>query len=76
MVLFGHVTREARAQRTVAAVFCAWNLVTAFRDLSTSDSRFGNHLYQGDKTLVFVYIGLALAAAFAALLLPRKRARG
>lgn len=75
MVLFGHVTRGARAQRIVAAVFSAWSLVTTFRDLSTSDSRFGNHLYQGDKTLVFVYIGLAFAAAFGALLLRRTRAR-
>jgi len=66
-VLFGHVTRERRHQMLVAAVFCVWNLISAWRDLSTSDSRFGNHLYEGEKTIVFVYIGLAYAAVFGSL---------
>lgn len=63
-VLFGCVTRERNRQLPVAAVFFIWNIVAALRDLTTSDSRFGNHLYKGDKTLVFVYISLAFAAAF------------
>lgn len=63
-VLFGHVTRERKAQALVASVFCLANLHFAARDLSTSDSRFGNHLYRGDATLVFVWIDLALAFAF------------
>ena len=68
MVLFGLVTRGRRAQRLVAGVFCASSLLFAARDLSTSDSRFGNHLYRGEATLVFVGIGLCLALAFGALL--------
>ena len=63
-VLFGHVTRTRATQTVVASVFCVLSLLIAVRDLSTSDSRFGNHLYHGDKTLVFVGIGLALACAF------------
>lgn len=67
-VLFGHVTRERVAQLIVAAVFCLWNIIAALRDLVTSDSRFGNHLYKGDATLVFVYIDLAFAAVFGYLM--------
>ena len=67
-VLFGHVTRERRAQLVVAGTFCVWNLVAAARDLLTSDSRFGNHLYKGDATLVFVCIDLAFAGVFAFLI--------
>ncbi|MDD9943875.1 MAG: hypothetical protein OXU20_22730 [Myxococcales bacterium] len=63
-VLLGHVTKERRAQLLVACVFCLTNLLTALRDLSTSDSRFGNRLYHGDKTMVFVYISLVFAAAY------------
>lgn len=64
MVLFGHVVRTRSSQTLVSSVFCALCLLFCAHDLSTSDSRFGNHLYRGEKTLVFVYIGLALAAAF------------
>lgn len=63
-MLFGHVTRERRAQVIVASVFCVLNLLLAIRDLSTSDSRFGSHLYRGEATLVFVSIDLALALIF------------
>ena len=66
-VLFGHVTRERKAQVLVASVFTLANILVALRDLVTSDSRFGNHLYRGDKTLVFVCISLAYAAAFGCL---------
>ncbi|HKU40445.1 MAG TPA: hypothetical protein VJR89_19925 [Polyangiales bacterium] len=64
MVLFGQVARERKTQLLVASVFCIANILFALHDLSTSDSRFGNHLYKGDATLVFVYISLAIAAAF------------
>lgn len=37
------------------------------RDLVTSDSPFGNHLYRGEATLVFVLIDFAIAATFGAL---------
>jgi len=79
VVVFGLVTRGRRAQRFVCVVFAIANLAFAFRDLSTSDSRFGDHLYRGDATLVFVAIDLALAAAFAALVVVdvlRARVRG
>lgn len=67
-VLLGLVTRERKQQLLVATVFCSWNIVAALRDLTTSDSRFGNHLYKGDATLVFVYIDLTFAAAFGYLI--------
>lgn len=63
-LLFGLVTRGLSAQRLIASAMCATHLFISWRDLSTSDSRFGNHLYHGEKTLVFVYIGLAIALAF------------
>ncbi len=72
MVLFGLVTRGRRAQRLVAGVFCASSLLFAARELSTSDSRFGNHLFRGEATLVFVGIDLCLALAFGALLVSRR----
>lgn len=67
MVLLGWVTREGRAQVAVSAVLAVANLVFAFRDLRTSDSALGNHLYRGDATLVFVLIGLTIAATFGAV---------
>lgn len=72
MVLFGHVTRPGAAQLLVARVFFVLNLLLAWRDLSTSDSRFGNHLYEGEKTLVFVFISLTFAAAFGVLAFRRR----
>jgi hypothetical protein len=65
--LFGLVTRDRRSQVLVASVFCLVNLLWAARDLSTSDSAFGNRLYHGEATLVFVFINLAWAAVFGAL---------
>jgi Na+/glutamate symporter len=66
-VLFGRVTRGLRAQTLVACVYTAANLLAALRDLSTSDSHFGNHLYRGDATLFFVVVDLAIASAYGAL---------
>jgi hypothetical protein len=63
IVLFGHVVREHRSQLLVAGIFTALNVLTALRDLVTSNSRFGNHLYSG-RVLVFVYISLAYAVVF------------
>lgn len=73
-VVLGHVTRERRAQLVVASTFTGWNLLAAGRDLLTSDSRFGNHLYKGDATLAFVVIDLVFAAAFAHLLVRARHA--
>jgi quinol-cytochrome oxidoreductase complex cytochrome b subunit len=74
MVLIGHVTREGAAQRWVAGTFCVFNVLVMLRDLSTSDSRFGNHLYLGEKTLVFVFISLVFAIAMGVLVaLPMRR---
>lgn len=72
--LFGLVVRELKAQLLVASVFCITNILLALRDLSTSDCSLGNHLYKGDKTLVFVYISLSLAAAFGLLTVRGLRA--
>lgn len=66
-VLFGRVTRGVRAQTLVAGVYAAGNVLAALRDLSTSDSRFGDHLYRGDATLLFVALDLAFAAAYGAV---------
>jgi hypothetical protein len=74
IVLFGHVTRGRRAQSLVAAAFCVLNVSLAWRDLITSDSSFGNHLYRGEKTLVFVYISLTLVLIFGALAIIGLRA--
>lgn len=73
-ILFGLVTRERRAQQWVCGVFALANLGFGFRDLATSDSRFGNHLYRGDATLVFVILDVAYALAFAAVLVLGARA--
>ena len=75
MALFGVVTRELINQILLAAVYCAANLLLAWRDLSTSDSRFGNALYRGSDTLVFVCISLVFAAAFGLLLVLGLRKR-
>lgn len=77
--LFGHVARERATQLLVAGVFTALNLWTAWRDLTTSNSRFGNHLYSG-PVMVFVYISLAYALMFGSLvvrgLMPGRGRRG
>lgn len=75
-VLFGHATAEGKAQWLVASAFCVANIVAALRDLVTSDSRFGNQLYKGDKTLVFVYISVAFALAFGSLVVGGLLSRG
>lgn len=74
-VLFGYVTAGGKAQLLVASAFCLANVLAAFRDLSTSDSRFGNALYKGDKTLVFVYISVTFASAFGYLVIRGLAAR-
>lgn len=63
-VLFGHVTQERKAQLLVARVFRVLGVLLTLRDLSTSDSSLGNHLYRGSGTLVPVYIDLVIALAF------------
>lgn len=67
MVLFGHVTRERAHQLWVAATFFAGQLVFTLRDLRTSDTSLGNHLYKGDGTIAFVLIGLSFTVAFGSL---------
>jgi hypothetical protein len=75
MVLFGHVTRERTHQLLVAAVFFAGQIVFTLRDLRTSDTALGNHLYKGDGTVAFVVIGLSFAAAFGVLVVAGLRGR-
>jgi hypothetical protein len=67
MILFGHVTVGRGRQTAVAAAFAVFDVLAGLRDLSTSDCRFGSRLYHGEATLVFVAIDVALALAFAAL---------
>lgn len=69
MVLFGWVTREGRTQIAVSAALSLANVGFGLRDLATSDSPFGNQLYRGDATMVFVLIDFAIAASFGVLAL-------
>ena len=64
IVVLGHVVRERKLQGFVGLVLCVANILTALRDLSTSDSALGNRLYKGEDTIVFVLIGATLAAIF------------
>ncbi|MEM6990176.1 MAG: hypothetical protein AAF721_06755 [Myxococcota bacterium] len=66
-VVFGLVTRERRAQVFVASVFCAGSVLLALRDLSTSDTRFGNALHEGEATVFFVAVSVVYALAFGGL---------
>lgn len=66
-ILFGHVTRERKAQVLVCRVFCVIGVFLTWRDLTTSDSAFGNQLYRGSATLIPVFIGLAFTFAFGIL---------
>lgn len=66
-IVFGLVTRERRAQAQVASVFFAASILLALRDLSTSDTRFGNALYKGDATAFFVVVSLVYASVFGVL---------
>lgn len=68
-VVFGLVTRERRAQAQVASVFFAASILMALRDLSTSDTRFGNALYKGEETIFFVVVSVVYAMVFGALAL-------
>lgn len=72
-VLLGRVTRGVRHQTLVACVYTVANLLFALRDLSTSDSRFGSHLYRGEATLFFVVVDLAIASAYGALVVAGLR---
>jgi len=71
MILFGRTAKDLDSQRLLARAFTLLMLLAAFRDLTTSDSRFGNHLYKGDRTLVFVVIDLTFALAFGLLSFSR-----
>lgn len=75
VALLGHVARERRHQLLVSSVLCVANVLVALRDLATSDSALGSHLYRGPKTIIFVWISLALALAFAVLALGNVRHR-
>lgn len=66
-VVFGVITRERRAQAQVASVFFAASVLMALRDLSTSDTRFGNALYKGEETMVFVGVSVVYALVFGGL---------
>jgi len=64
MVAVGWTVRARRDQVVIAVLFCVANVLSAVRDLSTSDSALGNRLYEGDATLFFVAVGLAYATVF------------
>ena len=66
-VVFGLVTRERRDQAWVASLFFVANIVMALRDLSTSDTRFGNALYKGEATIFFVVVSVVYAIVFGTL---------
>ncbi len=71
-IVLGWVTRDRRSQVLVARVFCVANLLWMLRDLSTSDSSLGNHLYRGQATLMPVFIDLTLTVTFGVLSLGRR----
>jgi hypothetical protein len=48
----------------VAAVFSVANVVWGMRDVATSDSAWGNRLYKGEATLMFVVIDAVLVVVF------------
>ena len=64
IVVLGLVAKERRTQGIAALALCLANVWFGIRDLSTSDSQWGNQLYQGDKTLVFVVIDAVLVLIF------------
>ncbi|MFO0734474.1 MAG: hypothetical protein U0270_01275 [Labilithrix sp.] len=75
MILIGRVTRDVGAQRAFARAFSFLSVLAAFRDLSTSDSRFGDHLYKGDRTLGFVLVDVLVALVFGLLSFARASSR-
>jgi hypothetical protein len=75
MVLFGHVTVGRTRQIAVAAAFMLFDVFVAVRDVSTSDSRFGNRLYKGDATLFFVAVDVTLVLVFGTLVVLGVRGR-
>lgn len=76
-IVIGRVVRGRSNQALVAAVFCVANVVWGLRDLQTSDSAWGNRLYKGEATLMFVAIDgllIVIFGAFAARGWVRKNA--
>jgi hypothetical protein len=71
--LMGWTVTEGKAQRRVAQALWAVQLVYVYVDLRTSDSPFGNGLYQGPGSLVPPVMGLVVAALFGVLALRRLR---
>lgn len=67
MAVLGAVVRDRKGQVLASLVLCVFNLFAMWRDVGTSDSPLGNHLYKGSATLVFVFIDLALALVFASV---------
>jgi hypothetical protein len=65
IAVFGQVVRDRKGQTVVALVLFLFKAYVTWRDLSTSDSAFGNHLYRGSATLIPVFIDLAIALVFA-----------
>jgi hypothetical protein len=66
-LVFSRVVTERSGQLLVARVFCVANVLITMRDLSTSDSALGNHLYKGQATLMPVVIDVLLTVAFGVL---------
>jgi hypothetical protein len=66
-IVVGRVVHGRGNQAVVAAVFCVANVVWGMRDVATSDSAWGNRLYKGDATLMFVVIDAVLVVVFGGL---------
>jgi len=64
IVVFGFVAKDRRTQGVVAVVLCLGNVWFGIHDLSTSDSQWGNQLYEGEATMVFVIVDAVLAGIF------------
>lgn len=63
-IVVGRVVHGRGSQGVVAAVFCLANVVWGMRDVATSDSAWGNRLYKGEATLMFVAIDAVLVVVF------------
>lgn len=65
--MLGRYVVDGRAQRIAARVLCLIQLHYTYLDVRTSDSAFGNGLYQGSGSLGPVVIDLMVVACFAYL---------
>ncbi len=74
IVVFGLITKGHRTQAQVASLFAVANILTALRDLSASNTRFGSAVYENDEILIFVAVSLVYALVFGAVAIMALRA--